>query len=95
MSHIPNKKQEEAFNDVIKAINKAKKLGLVFYGKQYSLVAYTKEADKYIGSDVWNTLRTGFNVIPHLTKNVLSDSGADDYSCYLTKEDEIKYSEES
>lgn len=94
MKHKPNKKQKEAFNDVIKAINNAKKLGLVFYGKQECLIAYSKAADDYINKfDFSKTLSTGLKVVPYLCSNVLSDSGADDYSCYFTKEDELKYEE--
>lgn len=92
MKHIPNKKQIQAFEDVIEAINKARKLRLVFYGKQDNLVAYTKEADMYISNfDFEKTLSTGFKAVPFLQDNVLDDSGADDYSCYLSEQDERKY----
>lgn len=89
----PTKKQEDAFNDVVKAFAKAKRLGLVFYGKSGSLVAYKKNADDYMEADFEKSLRGGGNQIENLSAfNCISDSGADDYGCYLTKEDEEKYS---
>jgi hypothetical protein len=92
MKHTPNKKQIEAFNDVIIAMEKAIKLGLNFYGKQNFLVAYTKNADNYINKyDFEKTLTTGNKVVPYLQEQILNDSGADDYSCYISKEDELKY----
>ena len=92
MKFAANKKQQEAFNKVIKAIENAQKLGLVFYGKQENLVAYTKQAHNYIEEDFSSSLYGDGNQIEHLSKNVLFDSGADDYGRYRMKEDEERYS---
>lgn len=93
MSHIPNEQQEKAFKAVERAINKCKKLGLVIYAKQYDLVAYTKEANEYAEITNESLLRIGnYATIPHLSlRQSLADSGADDYACYISKEDENKY----
>jgi hypothetical protein len=86
-------KQQQAFNDVIAAIKKAKKSGLVFYGKQNALVVYTKSANNYISeSDFEKLLGTGYNEIPYLSSDILEDSGADDYACFLSKLDEETFS---
>lgn len=79
--------QEKAFNKVIKAIKDAKKKGLVFYGKQNNLVAYTKQAETYIETDIDGCWFGKGKVIDYLSANVLSDSGADDYALYRTTED--------
>ena len=88
----PTIEQEKAYKDVIKAIKKAKKLGLVFYGKSGALVAYTKQADDYIENNFRESLRGRGGQVDNLHENILADSGADDYGSYLTKEDEEKYS---
>ena len=90
-SHIISEEQERAFNSAVRAILKCKKLGLAIYGKAESLVAYTKEADKY--ADEFSPLHMigDYGTIPHLSKSCLNDSGADDFACYATKEDELKY----
>lgn len=93
MNFTPTLKQEKAFKKVEIAIKKAQKLGLVFYGKSESLVAYTKQADRYIEEDFDNSLGTGFNQIESISQTgLISDSGADDYACYRTKHDEEMYS---
>jgi hypothetical protein len=89
----PTKKQEEAFNEVVKAFKKARKTGLVFYGKCGTLVAYKRNADNYIESDFELSLRGGGGQIENLSSlGCISDSGADDYGCYLTQGDEDLYS---
>jgi hypothetical protein len=85
--HSPTEKQKKAFKDVITAINKAKRLGLVFYGKCNNLVAYTEQANEYFNGDFEMFLGTGFSQIENLCENVLSDSGGDDYSQYKTQAD--------
>lgn len=94
MKFTPTQKQKKAFEDVIKAIEKAQKTGLQFFGKQWSLVAYRKEAVKYFYEDnnPNDTCCSGCNTIPHLSSNVLRDSGADDFPCFLNTEDEEKFS---
>lgn len=90
--HEPTKAQEKAFKDVISAIKKAKKAGLVFYAKQWNLVAYRKEADDYLESFNFSEVLSGKgSVVEYLSDNVLSDSGADDYGRYISFEDEEKY----
>lgn len=89
----PTEKQKKAFKAVIAAIKRANKSGLVFYGKSDYLVAYKKNADEYIDEvDFSDGLATGFSEIEHLSARALSDSGADDYSCYRSYEDQEKYS---
>ena len=93
MSFTPTLEQEKAFKKVETAIKKAQKLGLVFYGKSGDLVAYTKQADKYIEEDFDNSLGTGLSQVDCISKTgLISDSGADDYACYRTKFDEEMYS---
>ena len=90
--HNPNKEQIKAFKKVIEAIEEAKEKGLVFYGLQYNLVAYTEESDKYVKADLLKSLyKKGFASVPYLSSKVLADSGADDYPHYRTLEDEQKY----
>ena len=91
--HIPNERQKKAFAQVIKAIERAKKAGLVFYAKSNALVAYTKNADDYANQWDFSTLlsRAEGRTIPFLGENILTDSGADDYVGYMTKEDQKKY----
>jgi len=89
----PTEKQEQAFKDVVKAFKKAKRLGLVFYGKSDSLVAYKKNADEYIESNFEASLRGGGNQVQKLqARGCLNDCGADDYGRYLTIEDQEYYS---
>lgn len=90
-THRANKEQEVAFNKVIKAIKQAKAKGLCFYGKQDSLVAYTKTADNYMRQYDFDRLLGRCNsVIPYLAETVLHDSGADDYAQYYNPEDQPK-----
>jgi len=88
----PTPEQKKAFKDVISVIKKAKKLGLVFYGKSEKLVAYTTKADDYIEQDFSNSLGTGFSQVENLSESILSDSGADDYGSYRSLSDEKKFS---
>lgn len=90
----PNKKQREAFERVERAIIAAKKTGLVFYAKSDSLVAYNKAADVYNNQvEFQKTVGTGYSQIECITEfGLINDSGADDYPCYRTEEDEKKYS---
>ncbi|MBC7750068.1 MAG: hypothetical protein H7Z76_16105 [Methylotenera sp.] len=93
MKFSPTKVQEDAFKKVEKAIKEAKKKGLVFYGKSGSLVAYTKQADKYIEEDFKSSLSGQGNQVECISKTgLINDSGADDYGSYRTKSDEEKYS---
>jgi hypothetical protein len=66
----------------------AKKAGLHFYGLQYELVAYNAEAVKYMDKyDIDVLTRNGSGVvIPHISKTILSDSGADDYAQFLNQD---------
>lgn len=83
------KKQAEAYSQVIKAIEKAHKTGLVFFGKQFDLVAYTKEAAQYESQYQLLLKRgNGKNDIEYLSASVLYDSGADDFSRYLEDADD-------
>jgi hypothetical protein len=95
MSHIPNKEQERAFKQAVAAIKKCKKLGLIVYAKQWSLVAYTKEADNYADKKCPLHKMSSFNdygTIPNLNaSSVLADSGADDFAFYISQEDKDKY----
>ena len=94
MNFSPSKEQETAFKKVAKAIKDAQKIGLVFYGKSGSLVAYTKQADKYNNEvDFQETLGTGLNEVDFISQTgLISDSGADDYACYRSVFDQNKYS---
>lgn len=89
----PTKKQEEAFKEVAKSIKKAKRLGLVFYGKSGSLVAYKANADEYLDEeDLESNLGTGFDQVECISQHgLICDSGADDYGCYRSGEDQEKY----
>ena len=88
MSHIPNTEQIKAFKQLVSSFEKCKKLGLVIYAKQYRLTAYTKEADDYAEETNKSLLCIGhYGTIPHLSAEVLADSGADDYACYVTEKD--------
>lgn len=93
MTFTPNEKQEKAFDAVVKAMKEAKKIGLVFYGKGDTLVAYTKVADDYVNKhDTWELIGNKNEQLPCLScLKVLSDSGADDYPCFANEEDERKY----
>jgi len=95
--HIPNKTQEIAFDNVIKAIRKAQKSGLVFYAKSKKLVAYTKQADDYIENQVGfeKSLSGRFGQLYNLGESVLQDSGADDYGAYVSEKDAKKYNPEN
>ena len=89
----PTKKQEDAFKDVVKAFKKAKKTGLVFYGKQDSIVAYKKNADDYLDVGLHVCCGTGYSQVECLNSlGCIDDSGADDYGSYLSQEDEDLYS---
>lgn len=93
--HLANKRQQKAFEKVVKAMENAKKLGLVFYAKQWTLVAYTKDADNYAEQNCpLHKLSYVENcgVIPYLDAyGLLSDSGADDYAVYISDKDAKKY----
>lgn len=94
IKHTPTKKQEKAFQDVIKAINKAKSLGLHFYGKQWDLVAYTDQANEYLHQKDFMKYfgsRASSHFVPWMSAMVLDDSGADDFQYYLTDEDAKKF----
>ena len=92
MKHKPNQKQIKAFENVINAFKEAQKTGLVFYGKQEYLVAYTKNAYEYFKKyDSERTFNSKHKIIPYLSDSVLIDTGSDDYSRYLSKDDEIKF----
>ena len=94
MPHIPNNEQKKAFKQLIASFEKCNKLGLVIYAKQYNLVAYTKEADSYAEETNESLLKIGsFGQIPCLSAKCLADSGADDYACYITKEDELNFND--
>lgn len=76
-----SEEQIKAFNNVINAIEKAKKKGLSFYGKQDSLAAYTTEASIYIQKNIDKIDRVDKSIaqeIPVMRSRVLDDSGADD-----------------
>ena len=89
MSHIPNTEQIKAFKQLVSYFKKCKKLGLVIYAKQYCLAAYTKEADDYAEETNKRLLCIGnYGTIPYLFAEVLADSGADDYACYVTEKDQ-------
>lgn len=93
-NHNPTEEQEKAFLSVVRAINRAKKKGLVFYGKQTSLVAFTDVASKYMfnspGYCLSNPWENG--LIPHLSGcGLLNDSGADDDAYYNSIEDSEKF----
>jgi len=94
MKHQANKKQEEAFKEVVNSFKKARKLGLVFYAKSDTLVAYTKQADSYISEiDFHKACGFEFSQVPNLgSLECITDSGADDYGTYRSEEDEFKYS---
>jgi len=91
MSHIPNKEQEKAFRVAVNALKKCRKLGLRVYAKQWSLVAYTKDADDYADKNDPQFNILGYGVVPHLSETCLTDSGADDYASYITQEDKNKF----
>lgn len=90
-SHIPNKRQQEAFDKAVRAILNLQKVGLVVYGKQQNLVAYTTAADEY--AQQYSPLdKMGYcGQIPCLNKECLTDTGADDYAGYISDEDRIKF----
>jgi len=75
-------KQRKAYKDVAKAIKKAKKLGLVFFGKQSVLTAYPQKAfqlDLVAEIDDRNSESDRGNPVPDLGDHgLIIDSGADD-----------------
>lgn len=91
--HIANDAQRKAFDKLVKAFKEAKKSGLVIYAKSEKIVAYTKQADNYIENEhgFEKSLRGQGYQVPNLNANLLADSGADDYGCYMTIEDNHKY----
>lgn len=93
MTFSPTAEQKRAFYKVEKAIKNAKKLGLVFYGKQDSLVAYTEKANNYIEKEGFFECLTGRgSQIDHVSAlGLINDSGADDYARYVTQADQEKY----
>jgi len=84
------KGQAKAFAQVIKAMKRAQSKGLMFYGKQWSLVAINKETAKYESdNDILNNRRcNGDNEIENFSCHILADSGADDYANYLSNADD-------
>lgn len=83
------KNQADAFSQVIKAIEKMHKTGLVLFGKQFDLVAMTKDTAIYESdNDLLSKRGDGDNDLEVLSASVLWDSGADDYSHYKTNEDD-------
>ena len=58
----------------------------------YSEHGFSKAANNYIEADFEKSLRGEGSQIEYLAKNILADSGADDYGCYITKEDEAEFS---
>ena len=86
--------QIKAFKSVERAVKKAQKTGLVFYGKSGSLVAYNKDAADYADSDFESCfgVGTGSQIECISNVNLIRDSGADDYPCYRNLEDEELYS---
>jgi len=91
--HILNKKQTKAWLSLLKAFDNAKKSGLVLYGKCGSLVAYTKDAEKYVNDNGGfnRCLRGRHGEIPHESSVVLNDSSADDFVAYISESDRKKY----
>lgn len=91
INHNATKKQEKAFENVVKAMNKAKAVGLHFYAKQFNLIAYTEQADNYLNRydfQKYFGYGTSKNTVPYLSAHsILDDSGADDYQYYLTDKD--------
>ncbi|MGL5690400.1 MAG: hypothetical protein ACRDD8_06200 [Bacteroidales bacterium] len=94
-----NADQMKAIESVKRAMKKAKSLGLVFYGKSESLVAYTKEADNYVRQEfktIGDSDATGFSEIPYVSLGgCILDSGADDYPCFRNQHDNDMYLLES
>lgn len=85
---LPTKQQKKAFDRVRKAMAAATKAGLVFYGKQGSLVAYTKYADDYVEEHGFDKLLgNGCKQIPTMFLPI-TDSGADDYPSFKRAEDD-------
>lgn len=86
--HIPNATQKRLYRNVIRAIERAQRGGLVFFGKQWYLTAYTVEANEYIrNSPSYASDGQGNGDIPNLAEKVLEDSGADDTFFYDEPED--------
>lgn len=87
-SHDITPEQEKAFKAVVRAINRAKAKGLVFYGQQYGLRAMTKFASEFIFENgVAELQRVGSGIaIPYLEEDLLTDSGADDTYYYQSME---------
>ncbi len=74
-------KQEKAFKELVKAFKKCKKSGLVLYGKQDQITAYSVkafESDRACPlADIYDEDRN--NPIPYISASrCISDSGADD-----------------
>lgn len=94
--HNPNKRQQAAFEKVVKAFEKARETGLTFYAKQGSLIAYNKPAFEY-EADLDEYFANGEGcVIPFLNSDsCIQDSGADDYARYISLEDEKKFNKYS
>lgn len=84
------KKQARAFAKVIKAMEAAKETGLVFFGKQWDLVAFTKETAYYEREhDIISNRNTkGDNYLENLSETILFDCGADDYGRYMKNSDD-------
>lgn len=92
-----NKAQRSALQSVKRAFQKAQAAGIVFYAKSDSLVAYTKECDKYSDeefSTFEKSLASGAPQLPYVSMGgIIVDSGADDYPCFKNNEDYQDYLE--
>ena len=51
LNFYPNDEQRKAFDKVVKAMQSAIDKGVVFYGKQWNLVGYTRDAANYQDGD--------------------------------------------
>jgi hypothetical protein len=85
--------QNKAFKSVERAIKKAQKSGLIFYGKSGSLVAYTKDAADYADEDFEKCFGygTGTQIDCISETGLIRDSGGDDYPNFITEDDEELY----
>jgi hypothetical protein len=83
------KKQADAFSQVVKSIERLHKTGMVLFGKQFDLVAMTKDTAIYESdNDLLSRDGRGRNGLEYLSASVLWDSGADDYTHYKSNDDD-------
>jgi len=67
------KEQTEAFHDVINAMKKCQRLGLVFYGKSNGLTAYSSNAfAKGLVAPLWDREKDYLNSVPCISDPILS-----------------------